>query len=190
MFSFFVYFALFVLFLLVAFKVYLVLTLGECKSNNKLTGKAVVITGANTGIGKETAIDLAARGARIILACRNLKKASQARGIFSRKTGVQIWIELFILMILFAVNYVTDDIIRETKNKNVVVRELDLASLSSVRRFAADILKTEAKIDILINNAGCALLEKQITADGLEYQMQSNHFGHFLLTNLLLGTVP
>lgn len=84
-------------------------------------------------------------------------------------------------------NFVTDDIIQESGNKNVVVRQLDLASLKSVRRFAADILKSELRLDVLINNAGCATIEKKLTEDGLEYQMQSNHFGHFLLTNLLLG---
>lgn len=66
-------------------------------------------------------------------------------------------------------------------------RHLDLSSLKSVRKFAADILKSESRLDVLINNAGCALVEKKMTEDGLEYQMQSNHFGHFLLTNLLLG---
>lgn len=81
----------------------------------------------------------------------------------------------------------TDDIIQESGNKNVIVRQLDLASLKSVRKFAADILKSENRLDILINNAGCATIEKKLTEDGLEYQMQSNHFGHFLLTNLLLG---
>ena len=67
------------------------------------------------------------------------------------------------------------------------VRQLDLTSLSSVRKFAAGILKSESRLDILINNAGCATIEKKLTEDGLEVQMQSNHFGHFLLTNLLLG---
>ncbi|KAK4017950.1 hypothetical protein OUZ56_000024 [Daphnia magna] len=147
--------------LLGGFKAYLWYTLGVCTSTKKLTGKTVIITGANTGIGKETAIDLAKRGARVILACRDPKKAAIAK----------------------------DDIIRESGNKNVVIRQLDLASLKSVRKFAADILKSELRLDVLINNAGCATIEKTLTEDGLEYQMQSNHFGHFLLTNLLLGLI-
>ena len=61
-------------------KVYLILTLGVCTSKNKLTGKTVIITGANAGIGKETAIDLATRGARDIMACRDLKRAVIAKG--------------------------------------------------------------------------------------------------------------
>ena len=83
--------------------------------------------------------------------------------------------------------YETDEIIKLTGNKNVVVRHLDLASFKSVRKFTADILRSKSRLDILINNAGCAEHKKKLTEDGLEYQMQSNHFGHFLLTNLLLG---
>lgn len=80
-----------------------------------------------------------------------------------------------------------DDVVRHSRNDNVVVRYLDLASLQSVRQFAAEILKSEGRLDILINNAGCIALERKLTSDGLESQMQTNHFGHFLLTNLLLG---
>nr|CAH0099276.1 unnamed protein product [Daphnia galeata] len=144
--------------ILAGVKAYLLLVRGVCTSTNKLTGKTVIITGANTGIGKETAIDLAKRGARVILACRDTKKALAAK----------------------------NDIIQESGNDNVIVRYLDLASLRSVRLFAFEILKNEPRLDILINNAGCISLRKNLTQDGLEHQMQTNHFGHFLLTNLLL----
>jgi retinol dehydrogenase-12 len=72
--------ALLVLLVLAGLKARLVLTMGVCRSRNKLTGKTVIITGGNSGIGKETAIDLAKRGARVILACRDLKRADDARG--------------------------------------------------------------------------------------------------------------
>lgn len=141
-------------------KTYLVFTMGICLSSNRLDGKTVIVTGASAGIGKETALDLAHRGARVILACRDLKKAS----------------------------IVKDDITKETGNQNVLIKELDLASFSSVRKFAAGILQSESRLDVLINNAGCGgITTKQVTEDGLENQMQSNYFGHFLLTNLLLG---
>ncbi len=71
---------LLILLVLGFFKARLVLTIGECRSPNKLTEKTVIITGSNSGIGKETAVDLAKRGARVILACRDLKRADDARG--------------------------------------------------------------------------------------------------------------
>jgi|688.fasta_scaffold291346_2 retinol dehydrogenase-12 len=84
---------------------------------------------------------------------------------------------------------VLDDIVEKSGNHNVLIKKLDLASLDSVRQFAADVLKTEPKLHILINNAGCANFGKEMTKDGFEYQMQSNYFGHFLLTNLLIGMI-
>jgi retinol dehydrogenase 12 len=70
----------------------------------------------------------------------------------------------------------------------VVVYQLDLASLTSVRQFTSEVLKNEPRLDVLVNNAGCVTIGRKLTDDGLEYQMQTNYFGHFLLTNLLLGT--
>jgi NAD(P)-dependent dehydrogenase (short-subunit alcohol dehydrogenase family) len=69
----------------------------------------------------------------------------------------------------------------------VGLKRLDLSSLSSVRNFCQEIYAEESRLDILINNAGAATIEKVITADELETNMQANHFGPFLLTNLLLG---
>merc|ERR1719382_1300595 len=68
----------------------------------------------------------------------------------------------------------------------VRVKKGDLASFASVRKFCEEINKEERKVDILINNAGMVTMSKQLTEDGQELQFQSNHLGHFLLTNLLL----
>ncbi|XP_045620658.2 retinol dehydrogenase 12 [Procambarus clarkii] len=133
---------------------------GRCSSHRKLVGKTVIVTGASAGIGKEAARDLARRGARVILACRNINKAQK----------------------------VADDIMRTTGNRKVVVRKLDTSDLASVRRFARGILATETALHVLVNNAGIyGMSEKKLTADGLELTMATNHFGHFLLTNTLLG---
>ncbi|KAM3872919.1 retinol dehydrogenase 13 [Diretmus argenteus] len=124
----------------------------------RLDGKTVLITGANTGIGKETSRDLARRGARVVMACRDLSRAERA----------------------------AEEIRQSTGNGNVVIRHLDLASLFSVRHFAKDFLASEERLDILINNAGVMMCPKWLTEDGFETQLAVNHLGHFLLTNLLL----
>ncbi|XP_057703386.1 retinol dehydrogenase 12 isoform X1 [Corythoichthys intestinalis] len=131
---------------------------GVCRSKVRLDGKTVLITGANTGIGKETALDLARRGARVILACRDLTKAHIA--------AVQIR--------------------KQSRNDNVVVKKLDLACLQSVRDLARDIINNEEHLDILINNAGIMMCPKWKTDEGYEMQFGVNHLGHFLLTNLLI----
>ncbi len=99
---------------------------GVCTSKVRLDGKTVIITGANTGIGKETALDFAKRGARVILACRDIKKGIQA----------------------------AEQIRRESGNGNVVVEYLDLASFESVKKFAQKINEQEPFVHVLINNAG------------------------------------
>lgn len=131
---------------------------GVCHSKAKLNGKTVIITGANTGIGKETAIDLARRGARVIMACRSAEKGEEAVVEVRGKSG----------------------------NDRVVFRRLDLASLESVRRFASTVLEEEQTIDILINNAGGFYRSHLKTVDGFEMHFGVNYLGHFLLTNLLL----
>ena len=131
---------------------------GRCYSTKRLDGKTVVITGANTGIGKETAVDLAKRGARVIIGCRNLEKGKEALKDIQERSG----------------------------SKDVFLEKIDLASLDSVRKFADSILKSETRLDILINNAGVMACDYQKTEDGFEMQFGTNHLGHFLLTMLLL----
>ncbi|XP_036070901.1 dehydrogenase/reductase SDR family member 13 isoform X2 [Oryzias melastigma] len=128
----------------------------RCTSSVKLKGKTIVVTGSNTGIGKSTALDLAKRGARVILACRNSERAEAA--VF--------------------------DIRKESGNSQVVFMPMDLASFKSVRSFAETFLKTEPRLDILINNAG--MMGPGRTGDGFGMAFGVNHLGHFLLTNLLL----
>ncbi|XP_037837446.1 dehydrogenase/reductase SDR family member 13-like isoform X2 [Kryptolebias marmoratus] len=128
----------------------------KCTSKVKLHGKTVIVTGSNTGIGKTTAIDLAKRGARVILACRSKQRGEAA----------------------------LQEIKRESGSNQVVFMQLDLGSLKSVRSFAETFLKSEPRLDILINNAGVLMHGR--TEDGFELMFGVNHLGHFLLTNLLL----
>lgn len=126
--------------------------------NTRLDGKVVIVTGSNTGIGKEVALDLAKRGARVYMACRNFDKCEKARR----------------------------EIVSLSGNTNVFNRSLDLSSLKSVREFAEKFLQEEKRLDILINNAGIMSTPRKLTQDGFEQQFGVNHLGHFLLTNLLL----
>jgi NAD(P)-dependent dehydrogenase (short-subunit alcohol dehydrogenase family) len=118
-----------------------------------MTGRNVIVTGANSGIGRAAAKALAAKGARVVLAVRNTDKGHAAA---AQMTGT------------------------------TEVRRLDLASLESIREFAAG---WDGEIDLLINNAGIMIPPKSMTADGFELQFGTNHLGHFALTNLLLGHV-
>lgn len=143
-------------------KLFTLLTCGRCKSERRLDGKTVLITGANAGIGKETALDLACRGARIIMACRSLSRGNAA----------------------------ADEIKSQTGNRNILVQQCDLSSLKSIRSFCKQINATEQKIDILVLNAGLIPPPgRHLTEDYLEVQFGTNHLGHFLLVNLLLDLV-
>jgi NAD(P)-dependent dehydrogenase (short-subunit alcohol dehydrogenase family) len=121
-------------------------------------GRTAVITGANTGLGFETAKALAARGATVVLAVRNLDKGHEA------------------------VARITET----TRGADVSPRQLDLSSLSSVRETAEELRASHERIDLLINNAGVMYTPKGRTADGFETQFGTNHLGHFALTGLLL----
>lgn len=118
----------------------------------------MLVTGGTAGMGLEIATDLAHRGARVIIACPYEDEGNNAR----------------------------KQIVKETENENVVFKLLDLGSLKSVRKFAADILKTEDRLDVLINNAGIGVPGDFLTPDGMHVIMQVNYYGGFLLSLLLL----
>ena len=137
---------------------------GFSNSKASLSGKTVVVTGANTGIGKHTALDMAARGARVILACRSGKKTLP----------------------------VVEEIKKKTKNSQVLFMELDLASFDKVQRFVDEFLESENRLDILINNAGMVTTGEdtpQLTEDGIEMTLMVNHLGHMFLTEQLLDLI-
>ena len=121
-------------------------------------GRLAVVTGANTGLGFETAQVLAARGASVVLAVRNVEKGKQAAA----------------------------RIVAAAPGATVTVQELDLSSLDSVRAAAAELRAGHPRIDLLICNAGVMYPPKQTTDDGFELQFGTNHLGHFALTGLLL----
>ena len=122
------------------------------------TGRVAVITGANTGLGYETATELAGSGAHVVLAVRNLDKGKAAADLISRRFP----------------------------GAAVSVQELDLTSLESVHDAAAELKAKHDGIDLLINNAGVMMTPKATTKDGFELQFGTNHLGHFALTGLLL----
>ncbi|XP_021939698.1 retinol dehydrogenase 12-like [Zootermopsis nevadensis] len=134
-------------------------------STVRLDGKIAVVTGANSGIGKATTLDFVMRGARVIMACRDIKKADE----------------------------VAKDILSQTENVEgagtVEVVPLNLGSLASVRKCAQEILRTEDKIHLLVNNAGVMMCPQSKTEDGFETHIGVNHLGHFLFTCMLLSRI-
>ncbi|CAH0406108.1 unnamed protein product [Chilo suppressalis] len=138
---------------------------GRCLSSAKLIGKTAVVTGCNVGIGKETVLDFYKRGARVIMACRSLEKAEQAKSDIEKAC------------------------INLPEKGELVVVKCDLQSLSSVRECAQNILNQESHINILVNNAGVMMCPKSETEDGFEMQMGTNHLAHFLFTLLLLPRI-
>ncbi len=127
-----------------------------------LAGKVAVITGANSGIGKETAVALAQAGAHVVVAARNPTKAAAAVTEIETRAGAKGRIEFL---------------------------PLDLASFAKVHEFAAAFTDAHDRCDILVNNAGLIQQKRTLTVDGHETQFQVNHLSHFLLTNLLLDTM-
>ncbi len=126
-----------------------------------LRGRAAIVTGGNSGIGLEAARILATKGAHVVLGCRNTGKAKDA----------------------------VDAIRSAAPGARVEARDLDLASLDSIRAFAARWNAEEAPLHLLCNNAGVMAIPRRLTADGFEMQLGTNHLGHFALTGLLLPRI-
>lgn len=121
-------------------------------------GRVVVVTGGNSGIGLEAAVAFARREARVVIACRDPKRAADAITSIRERSG----------------------------GGDVAAMQLDLASLASVRSFTETWLASGDRIDLLVNNAGVMALPKSKTADGFETQLGTNHLGHFALSIRLL----
>lgn len=122
-----------------------------------LTGKVIVVTGANTGIGKETAVGLASMGATVVTTARDRAKGEAALADVRRRSGSDL----------------------------VELGDLDLASFASIRAFAGWLLDRHPRLDVLVNNAGLIVDSRQETEEGFEMMFGVNHVGHFLLTDLL-----
>ncbi len=121
-------------------------------------GRIALVTGANSGLGLETTRALSMKGAHVIMACRNLEKASAAQAALKATVP----------------------------NASLELVQLDLASLASIREFADKIQQTHDRLDLLFNNAGVMAIPRKETSDGFEMQFGTNHLGHFALTGLLL----
>ncbi|XP_075984898.1 retinol dehydrogenase 13-like [Anticarsia gemmatalis] len=135
---------------------------GWCKSKKRLEGCTVIVTGSNTGIGKVTAMDLYKRGARVIMACRNIDKANDAKKDIEDLTKT------------------------EKGTGELIVEELDLCSLRSVREMCARVTSQTERVEALVCNAGVMMCPEARTEDGFETHIGSNHLAHALLALLLL----
>src|SRR3989442_885145 len=120
-----------------------------------------LVTGANSGIGKATALGLARLGGTVVMACRDAARGEEAR----------------------------QEIIRESGNSRVFLEIVDLASEASVRSLAETFQRKYPRLDVLINNAGVYTSHREITPDGLERQFEVNYLSGFLLTHLLLDVL-
>jgi retinol dehydrogenase 12 len=127
-----------------------------------LEGKVVVVTGGNSGIGKEAAIGIARAGAHVVVAARNATKAAAAVAEIEQSADAKGRVETI---------------------------PIDLASFASVRAFTDAFTAKHDRLDVLLNNAGLVLTKRVLTVDGHESQFQINHLGHFLLTELLHDTL-
>jgi NAD(P)-dependent dehydrogenase (short-subunit alcohol dehydrogenase family) len=126
-----------------------------------MTGKVCLITGANAGIGKETALGLARMQATVVMVCRDRERGFTAQQEIKQQSG----------------------------NDSIELMICDLASQNSIRRLASDFKERHDRLDVLINNAGVLLREHSLNEDGIENTFAINHLGYFLLSNLLLDVL-
>lgn len=133
----------------------------DYKIKTSAANKVIIITGANTGLGKEAARLLAIKNATVVMACRDMVKCEKSR------------VELALM----------------SRNKRLYCRKCDLSSQESIREFANKFQKEFNRLDVLINNAGVMRCSKSSTKEGIETHLGVNHMGHFLLTNLLLDSL-
>jgi NAD(P)-dependent dehydrogenase (short-subunit alcohol dehydrogenase family) len=124
-----------------------------------LTGKVIIVTGGNSGLGYESVKAFAEKGAEVILACRSVEKGENAKNEIGNVKG------------------------------KIVVMQLDLMDFSSIKYFAESFIKKYNRLDVLLNNAGIMTTPYFLTKDGLEAQNGTNHFGHFALTGQLLERI-
>lgn len=126
-----------------------------------MRGKIALVTGANSGMGLATTVELARKGAKVIMVCRNRQRGEEAQAAAKQKSH----------------------------SEDIELMLCDLASLESIRSFAEEFTRKYPILDILINNAGVVTIKRQLTKDGFEMDLGVNHLGHFLLTNLLLEPI-
>ena len=124
--------------------------------------KIAIVTGANNGIGLETAVGMAEAGWRVVMACRDQAKAEKAKSL----------------------------VMERLPTAALDIMLLDLSDFASVRTFARDFRARYSHLDVLVNNAGVLLYSAQVNDDGIELQLATNHLGHFLLTALLIDLMP
>lgn len=122
------------------------------------SGRVIIVTGANSGLGYETTLALAQKNATVVMACRNQTKGAEAR----------------------------DQVLAKVSHAQVDLMALDLGDLASVRTFAEQFREKYSRLDVLINNAGVMAIPRTETADGFEMQFGVNHLAHFALTGLLI----
>ncbi|CAF3390971.1 unnamed protein product, partial [Rotaria sp. Silwood2] len=131
------------------------------RKNTDLTGQTVIITGAASGIGRVSAIEFAKLGAKVIIGIRGQSRADETAHLLEHEAHI-------------------------SGSGKIIGYDLDLAKLSSVKKFSDKILEHEQHVNILLNNAGTAVMAHSVTSDGLEAHFGINHIGHFYLTKLLL----